>query len=243
MTTHGYRLGPRVALPALIGPYRRLPGEPRTRPLWIYTADPANVGLRHPIIRVDVPYERLKPGPTGALFEVIGGTIGEELRKLLDWSEAQAIEYANTPFDLDDLALALGAGLAPTTGDPRFAAQMVYAVSHHIYEVFRRALGRNPAWGVWVVERIAAGESVQLRIKPLASNEANAWYDPATGTLSFGYFVAGPTPSPFVLPGGVVFAALSRDVIVHEVTHALLDGMRVPHHVYAHPLDAALRID
>lgn len=225
-STQGYRLGARVALPALVEPYRLLPGEPRTRRLWIYTADPANVGLRQPIVRVDVPYEKLKPGPTGALFEVIGGTISEDLRGLLDWSEAQAAGYADTPLDLDDLTLALGTGLAPTTGDPRFAAQMVYAVCHHVYAVFRRALGRNPAWGAWMAERIKAGESTQLRIRPVAFNEANAWYDAATGTITFGYFVAGPTPSPFVLPGGVVFAALSRDIIVHEVTHALLDGMR-----------------
>lgn len=239
MSANGYRLGKRVALPAMLGPYRRLSGEPPTRPLWVYTADPASVGLRRLVTRVEVPYEKLEPGPTGALFAVIGGAIGEDLRELLDWSTAQAAEYAGAPLDLDDLSMALGAGLAPTTGDPRFAAQMVYAVCHHIYALFRRALGRNPVWGVWVAERIAAGESAQLRIKPVAFNEANAWYDPAAGTLEFGYFAAGPTPSPYVLPGGVVFAALSRDVIVHEVTHALLDGMRAEFMRDTHPDVAA----
>src|SRR5207244_6938397 len=45
---------------------------------------------------------------------------------------------------------------------------------------------------------------------------ANAYYSPNKRALLFGYF-----------PGasGMVFACLSHDIVAHETTHALLDGM------------------
>ena len=221
-----FTLGERVFLPTKIAPYKGEPGEPRTRPLWIYASDPANVGLRQPQLRVDVPYEPLGPGPSGLLFTVEHGQIPEDLRQLLDWSEEQAKQHAAEPLELDQLATALGAGITPTTADPRFAGQMAYAVCQQIYEVFRRALGRNPCWGPWAVDRIKRGEAPQLRIIPCSFKDANAFYDPENGTLEFGYFAADPTTSPYVLPGGLVVLALSRDIVAHELTHGILDGMR-----------------
>jgi len=221
-----FRLGERVFLPTIIAPYKGTPAEPLTRPLWIYASDPANVGLRQPLLRVDIPHEPLGPGPSGVLFAVEHGPIHEDLRKLLDWSKDQAVKYAAEPLELDKLATAIGAGLTPTTGDPRFAGQMAYAVCQQIYEVFRRALGRNPCWGPWAADRIRRGEKPHLRIIPCSFNDANAFYDPDKGTLEFGYFPADPTNSPYVLPGGLVVLALSRDIIAHELTHGILDGMR-----------------
>jgi hypothetical protein len=103
---------------------------------------------------------------------------------------------------------------------------MAYAVCQQIYEVFRRALGRNPCWGLWAADRLGGGQAPQLRILPCSFNDANAFYDPDKGTLEFGYFAADPTNSPLVLPGGLVLTALSRDIVAHELTHAILDGMR-----------------
>ncbi|HQR10725.1 MAG TPA: hypothetical protein PLW68_05295 [Casimicrobiaceae bacterium] len=219
-------LGERVLLPTRIAPYTAGRDEPRSRPLWIYASDPANVGLRQPLLRVDVPYEPLAPGPQGVLFEVEHGPLPEDLRQLLDWSKLQADEYAGQPLDLDRLSVAIGAGLTPTTGDPRFAGQMIYAVCQQIYHVFRHALGRNPCWGPWAADRIDRGERPRLRIIPCSFNDANAFYDPEKGTLEFGYFAADPTNSPYVLPGGLVLLSLSRDIVAHELTHAILDGMR-----------------
>ncbi|MEO8345999.1 MAG: hypothetical protein ABI607_09910 [Betaproteobacteria bacterium] len=221
-----FTLGERVFLPIRFAPYSVGPDDPRTRPLWIYAVDPANVGLRQPMLRVDVPYEPLKPGPVGVLFAVEHGPLREDLRKLLDWSTTQAEAYARKPLDLDFPTVAISAGLAPTTGDPRFAGQMAYAVCQQIYDVFRRSLGRNPCWGPWAADRVGRGDRPQLRILPCSFNEANAFYDPVKGTLEFGYFAADPTNSAYVLPGGLVLLALSRDIVAHEFTHALLDGMR-----------------
>jgi hypothetical protein len=221
-----FTLGERVFLPTKVAPYAVARDDPRTRPLWIYASDPANVGLRQPLLRVDVPYEPLQPGPSGLLFAVEHGPMRDDLRKLLDWSKEQAEHYATQPLELDRLSTAMGAGLMPTTGDPRFAGQMAYAVCQQIYDVFRRALGRNPCWGPWAADRIQRGELPQLRIIPCSFNDANAFYDPTKGTLEFGYFAADPTDSVYVLPGGLVVLALSRDIIAHELTHAILDGMR-----------------
>jgi hypothetical protein len=221
-----FTLGERVFLPTLIAPYRGRPGEPRTRPLWIYASDPANVGLREPLLRIDVPYEPLGPGPSGRLFTVEHGEIHEDLRLLLDWSKDEAKAHAAQPLDLDQLANAISGGMAPTTGDPRFAGQMAYAVCQQIYDVFRRALGRNPAWGPWAADRVKQGEEPRLRIIPCSFKDANAFYDPEIGTLEFGYFAADPTNSQYVLPGGLVVLSLSRDIIAHELTHGILDGMR-----------------
>jgi hypothetical protein len=221
-----YTLGERVLLPSKIAPYTPKPDGPRTRPLWIYGSDPANVGLREPVSRVDIPYEPLEAGPSGLLFAVEHGPIRDDLRRMLDWSTDRVEKYMAEPLELDRLLAAMGAGLTPTTGDPRFAGQMTYAVCQQIYHVFRRALGRNPCWGLWAAGRLARGEPPQLRILPASFNEANAFYDPDKGTLEFGYFAADPTNSAFVLPGGLVFTALSRDIVAHELTHAILDGMR-----------------
>ena len=89
-----FALSERVFLPTRIAPYRVMPGDPTTRPLWIYASDPANVGLRQQLLRVDVPYEPLQAGPQGVLFAVEHGPLREDLRKMLDWSTTQAEQYA-----------------------------------------------------------------------------------------------------------------------------------------------------
>ena len=230
----GFELGERVLIPAISSPSEPKPGDPSIRPLWIYASDPASFGLRQPVLKVEVPYEEVKPGPEGALFKVSQGALPPELVKLLDWS-GKAKQFTTDPLDLESRLMLVQGGMLPTTGDPRFAGQMVYAVCQQVWRTFARALGRNPTWGPWLLRRREAGQPMQLLIKPYSLPEANAYYDRDEGSLGFGYFQAYPTSSEYVLPEGMVFVALSRDVIAHEVTHALLDGMRAEFMRDTHP--------
>jgi hypothetical protein len=67
----------------------------------------------------------------------------------------------------------------------------------------------------------------RLRVYPHALREENAYYSPERSALLFGYFDARDHDTGEVLPGGTVFACLSHDIVAHETTHALLDGLHV----------------
>jgi hypothetical protein len=70
------------------------------------------------------------------------------------------------------------------------------------------------------------GDYVQrLRIHPHALFEENAYYDPGKKALLFGYFNARPKDAAIVYEGGMTFSCLSHDIIAHETTHAILDGI------------------
>ena len=65
---------------------------------------------------------------------------------------------------------------------------------------------------------------VGLRVYPHALRDKNAYYSPAKKALLFGYFPI-TSRDPSNSPGTLVFTCLSHDIIAHEVTHALLDGV------------------
>jgi hypothetical protein len=99
---------------------------------------------------------------------------------------------------------------------------MVYAVCSKVYAQFQRALGRLVAWGF-----DAPGDSAKLWIRPHVREEgANASYDKRSGQLRFGYYEAPPEGIGRNAPKACVFTCLSHDIIAHEFTHALLDGLR-----------------
>ncbi|HYN82228.1 MAG TPA: hypothetical protein VES88_12050 [Gemmatimonadaceae bacterium] len=60
----------------------------------------------------------------------------------------------------------------------------------------------------------------QLKVAPHAFADANAFYSEKDQALLFGYF-----PS-IIEDGKTVFTCLSHDIVAHETTHALLDGLR-----------------
>jgi hypothetical protein len=212
------------------------PDVPKERPLWVYVLDPACTGLRNATARLSVPYEVLGNGVKGACFEVADEPLPDFLVAHLDWPQRLVDDYNENRLDLDDPLLAISGGMLPSTGQPKFAAQMLYAVCQCVYTTFRYALGRYPTWGPWMQGRLDRGESTALRLRPFAGKVANAYYNPDSGALEFGIFNA-PTDmkSDFTLPGGMVMLALSHDVIAHEVTHALLDGMRAQFRLNTHP--------
>jgi hypothetical protein len=95
---------------------------------------------------------------------------------------------------------------------------------------FERALGLRSLWrpGPPPPDAHPKNDSVfvqRLRVYPHALREANAYYSPQRIALLFGYFKASDDDPGNHVPGGMVFTCLSHDIIAHETTHALLDGM------------------
>lgn len=171
-------------------------------------------------IRLTIPVEmdgkRLEdtgPGPVGEYLEVV------------DIDPASKLAYP--PVDLNDPMLLSRDGLRPDEADPQFHQQMVYAVAMNTIAHFEQALGRVALWAPRIYHqdgRIMEEYVQRLRIYPHALREANAYYSPGKKALLFGYFEADDQ-HPLIVPGSVIFTCLSYDVIAHEVTHALLDGM------------------
>jgi hypothetical protein len=163
----------------------------------------------------------LQPGPVGEYLEVV------------DRDPANDCFYP--PVDLNHPHLLAQDGLPVSEGDPRFHQQMAYAVAMNTIRQFELALGRTALWGPHLV-RDARGEAVppdhpddeyvrRLRVYPHGLRQANAFYDPDRKALLFGYFPAQGADVGRNLPGGTIFTCLSHDVIAHETTHALLDGV------------------
>lgn len=191
-----------------VRPYERRRTDPIYRPLRIYTLDPNARRLEGAVATVNVPFEPLKPGPKSALFEVVDD----------DCDTGRIAPSVH----LDDPRVLITGGRDPSLSDRFFHQQMVYAVCCSTYDVFRSAIGRDPAWGF--AANGGASRPV-LRIRPHAFKGQNAYYDPGNGTLNFGFFDADAANGRN-LPRGRVFTCLSHDIIAHETTHALLDGMR-----------------
>lgn len=194
---------------ATVAPYPRQPEDPLYRPLKIYSVDPSIPKLDGAIVTINVAYEPLDPGPVGCLFAV--DTRDGEL----------GIEYRRA--DLEDRHVLIAGGYQPSPTDPRFHQQMVYAVCSNVYSSFRTALGRTLSWGFG-----RPGVAEKLTLRPHFGHQRNAYYEKTTshGSLCFGYYPADARPTDGSLPGGYVFTCLSQDIVAHEVTHALLDGLR-----------------
>jgi hypothetical protein len=202
-----FEISDRVALQARVRAPKGEARGPLFRPLRIYTLDPSVSDRVGGVATVQLPYEKLEKGPIGALFDIRCDGAPKEI-------VAEAL-------DLDSPQLLLSSGLTPTPADGRFHLQMVYAVCSLTYAVFRRALGREIAWAIPASEK----GPLRLVIRPFIPG-ANAGYSREAGDLSFGYFNASRRAAGFTVPGGLISTALSHDVIAHETTHALLDGLR-----------------
>jgi len=198
--------------------YRRLRG---------FTFDPSlSTKLDTAIINervYSVPWEDLEPGPAGEYVEVI------------DVDPASACWYE--PVELDHKHLLAQDGLMPAASNPQFHQQMVYAVVMTTIKNFERAIGRPVMWSDRTPEEMGKRWRdltqedrkklfvQRLAIYPHALREANAYYSPRKKALLFGYFPASEAGLGVYYPGGIVFGCLSHDIIAHETTHAILDGI------------------
>ena len=195
--------------------------NPKYRRLKGYAFDPSislkldTSSVNH--VEYKIKWEKLEPGPVGEYIEVIDydPTVGE-------FYEAVNLDHPN---------LASQNGLDPSESNPLFHQQMVYAVIMTTIERFEKALGRKILWSSRLLNREKSknreyAEYVKtLRVYPHALRDANAYYSPLKKALLFGYFTANPAEDSIMMPDSLVFTCLSHDIITHEVTHAILDGM------------------
>ncbi|MEP7011605.1 MAG: S8 family serine peptidase [Acidobacteriota bacterium] len=216
---------------------------PPTRRLRAYAFDPslANQSADVAINEITIPivFERkLTPGPVGDYLEVV------------DVDPASDCAYA--PVDLDHPFLLAQDGLPRSEGNPQFHQQMVYAVAMKTIGHFEEALGRPIFWSCLRPWKKHSGDAERvekpapsakkgaappaavdlsdryvqhLRLYPHAMRDQNAYYSPQKRAILFGYFPAGDTDPGAEYPGGVIFTCLAHDIVAHETTHAILDGM------------------
>jgi hypothetical protein len=198
----------------------KIPVDPPTyRRIRIYAFDPSLATRLETFemnqLMVQIPWEDLNEGPIGEYVEVI------------DYDPASGVFYE--PVNLEDPNIIATNGLSPSESNPQFHQQMVYAVAMTTIRQFERALGRVAFWAdrrEWIE---ANGDFVnqfvpRLRIYPHALRDKNAYYSPKKKAVLFGYFPV-TSDDKYNTPGTLIFTCLSHDIIAHEVTHALLDGV------------------
>lgn len=233
--------GAKIAYSIAVPPMRRLRAYAFDPSLATRTADAAVNE-----ITIQVVFERdLKPGPVGDYLEVV------------DVDPASDCAYApvdlNHPFLLAQDGLPRSEGNPQFHQQMVYAVAM--KTIRHFEEALGRPLFWSPlrAWdgrsgdkdraekllrmdenGNPVLDEQGQPEKDdseqfvrRLRLYPHALREQNAYYSPQKRAILFGYFPAGDGDPGAEYPGGVVFTCLAHDIIAHEMTHAILDGMHV----------------
>jgi hypothetical protein len=149
--------------------------------------------------QVSIPAERLERGPKGHRVHVI------------DYDAAADKLYRSRTTDLTTDPYVNITSIDRLVADPYFHQQNVYAITMATLREFEGALGRPVDWGF-------SAPSHQIKVSPHAFADANAFYSRESESLNFGYFPDSR--------GKRIYTCLSHDIVVHETTHALLDGLR-----------------
>jgi len=181
---------------------------PRTRKLKIVAQDPS-IRKDGKILttEIDLPAEDIAPGPSGYRVQVI------------DYDSSTGTHYmpkSYAPLKNGTYSdpFRKAADDAEILDDPNFHSQNVYAIVMRTLARFEFALGRRIGWGF---------DGHQINVAPHAFADANAFYSDRERALMFGYFRAFDERKQ---AEETVFSCLSHDVVAHETTHAILDGLR-----------------
>ncbi|MGA9770360.1 MAG: hypothetical protein WBV94_15080 [Blastocatellia bacterium] len=173
--------------------------QPRTRKMTIIAQDPSvmvNDGRTSRILTAQVDVPAENLAP---------GPSGHRVQ-LIDFDSSTGTLYK--PAKIADVDPYINAKDSKLLSDPNFHAQNVYAIVMRTLARFEFALGRRISWGFY---------GHQIKVAPHAFADANAFYSENDQALMFGYFQGKKN---------MVFSCLSHDVIAHETTHALVDGLR-----------------
>lgn len=177
----------------------------RTRQFTVVAQDPSvRVSANDPTILssvVEIPAEKYLPGPRGIRFQVVD----------LDTASGKVGSQSEMELVTDPKVDAVGRAIAAGAFGAAARAQNVYVVAARTLATFEQALGRRIPWSF---------PGHQLYLIPAAMQEAQAFYDPDTNGILFGSF-GGKADGT-----GRAYTCLSYDIVAHETTHAILDGMR-----------------
>jgi hypothetical protein len=172
----------------------------------VLAQDPSVLEHAGPVrAEIAVPAERLQRGPRGHRFHVVDVNVGTGA------ASPPVVLHAGDPWVYRDRwSKNRQHDPAQLAGDRDFRAQNVYAVAAHTLALFEQQLGRPVPW---------YSGFPQLYLIPQARVEPNAFYSREHNAVLFGWLPAiGGQPA--------LYTALSYDVIAHEVSHAILDGLR-----------------
>jgi hypothetical protein len=177
-----------------------------TRKLTIFALDPSvQVGGKILRTQVEIPNEVLDRGPRGYRVHVIDYDSTRDALYRPGRIRASMNRDDRPPedpwADVPDSKL---------LGSLDFHAWMTYGVIMKTLARFEFALGRRIQWSF---------SGHQILVSPHAFSDANAFYSDQAQGLFFGYF-------PSLSGRKTIFTCLSYEVVAHETTHALLDGLR-----------------
>jgi hypothetical protein len=147
---------------------------------------------------------------TGSSRVVIQDTdeYGNELFPSLDWANEPDLSFEH--FERQGL-----------TDNPQFHQINTFAVINRTLDFVEEEIGHKLIWK----------DGAALIVRPHAFEGMNAYYDPQSPSLNFGYFTTLFRRAP-------VWVCLSHDVITHELGHAILDTFR-PLYIYSFDLDTS----
>jgi hypothetical protein len=177
-----------------------------TRKVTILALDPSvKDGGKLLRTQIEIPNEALNVGPRGYRVHVIDYDSTSNILyppAVIPTGMNRDDDLPNDPFEkvTDDVLLR----------HPDFHAWMAYGIIMKTLYRFEFALGRRIGWAF-------AGH--QIQVSPHAFADANAFYSDRAQGLFFGYF-------PSLDAKRMIFTCLSHEVVAHETTHALLDGLR-----------------
>lgn len=183
------------------------PNRPRAR-LWALVKDLADVP------GPDVPVEQVTVKEEEGFFD---GPVCPRVA-ILDFDPDTGALLPGVPVRLEEAARsvwAYGPSGKPARADletPEFIAASVFGTVHRTIARFEQpdVLGRRVRW---------AFEGPQLLVVPRAGEWENAYYERESRSLQFFFF---PDRSA---PERRIHTALSADIVAHETTHAILDGI------------------
>jgi hypothetical protein len=145
---------------------------------------------------IEIPNEPLVAGPRGHRVSVV------------DYDSSRDSVRIPKTAPADDPFAAMSD--AQLLASPDFHACMTFGIVMKTLARFEFALGRRVKWSF---------HSHQLQVSPHAFEKANAFYSDEAQGLFFGYFPSSDGKQ-------VIYTCLSHEIIAHETTHALLDGLR-----------------